>query len=305
MNFDLLSLKLHVDDSGIVWYGYSDQPTVCTNTPVAGFLMNGMCEIPNVRLIGCQNNLQLILALYERRMRHDAGVIEVCSPLVCNTRKDRSNPETAILAMRSLGRSASTGGWHVFDKKDYFSYALAMQLIKVSKVDQHALELLENHVAWPALTFIPHLNKQNVAVLLAVILDPRWYVDPMYPTRGSKLRSFLGLDQKTYTNLQHEIQTDKTDRLSLVVSAWKSKLFDLKHIDAPGNFLQRTYYELFEKKGPVTAILRTSQVFIDFLRLTWLRALSMDHHVTEDLFVPEYFFKTKNASEAYKSHMKS
>lgn len=302
MNTDLLALKVYVDNEGMVWYINSDGPPICSNLPVVGFLLTKLCNNPRIRVIGLPQNVHLILALYMNRLKNNKGIVEVCSPLVCNTHAERYNPERALLAMRLYDRTTSMGGWHVVKQEEQPAYALACYLQKYNKVDDYARRLLKAHAVWPALSFIPHINIDACCELIALILDPRWYIDFVHPGRGSKLRKFLGLDLKTLIGVcKQGTRQRQHDRCKLVLDSWSGEK-DLSQIEQPNYFLFRIFRDR-SSKGPFIGTLRTSQAFIEYLRLTWLAAIGVNNNQSELLFVPHHFFNLPYEVQAFMSHV--
>lgn len=308
MENDMLALKIQTDNNDNIWYLNSDNQPVPTNKPLTVFLMNKISkEMPHYRVIGTQRNVHLLLALYGRRAVHadeveyESGMLEVCSPAVCSTKAELEDPVRALYAMRTVARTASVGGWHIFNKDDYASYAVASHLQKGNEVDDHALRLIKAHPVWAPITFIRHLNIHALTKLVATILDPRWYIDPSNPTRGSKLRAYLGLDLHTLLGVIGDGPKQRYHERCKLVLATVAGEHDLQHIERPDYFLWRIRRD---KANSVTGVLRSLQTFIEFLRLSWLAMLGRGRHQNEALFVPEYFFNEHYEAEAYQQHMR-
>jgi hypothetical protein len=308
MNGDLLSLKLHVDGKGEVWYLNGNGPPTQTGLPVAGFLLHPLCRgMPRWRIAGMPSNYQLTLSLFLRSMQEERGIVETCSPMVCKTAADRLNPSKVLYGMRQFERPKSIGGWHVFKPEEYVSYALANQLQKTNgQVDELCLKILKNHPMWVFLSFIPDVNTEACAKLLGLIVDPRWYIDPIHPARGSRLRKFLGLDLPTMLGVIDKGPKQRLhDRCALVLAACDSK-YDKTLVKKPERFLWRIYGDAGERSGKtVIAKLRMAQAFIEYLRLCWLAALGRGPHQKEALFVPEHYFNKPEESQAFYDHFVS
>lgn len=297
---DAESLKLHVDGDGIVWYANGIGPATCSGLSPTAFLVHPSAHAQHVRFLGTPANAQLLLAYFALRIKNGAGKVEVCSPLVCGTRRVLATPELALLAMRTCDLAPSNGGWHEFDRNDYPSYALASMALKKTDTADDTLRMLKIHPAWPALSFIPHLDPFVCARLLALTLDPRWYVDPAWPNRNAKFNAFLGLNKRNQEFLTFETTEEApfgVDRCQLVLDCWQNR-------DVGGNDLKDPRYFLYRiwayRKATVRALLRVSQVFLAYLRYNWLAAIYMGTNV---LFVPEQFFKLKDEVHAYRAHM--
>lgn len=301
---DLMAMKLHVDDEGNVWYSYSDEPPKNTNKSVIEFIQTKQSQFPLVRMVGMKQNVDLMLALYGRRLKKDSGCIELCTPAICKTNVDRGDPEKILTKMRKVDRASSVGGWHVMDRTDYPTYAIASYLNKTGLVDDNVRRLLKEHPIWPIISFIPHLDIDMSARLVAEIVDPRWYVDIKHASRGSKLRSYLGLDIPYMKNvLNGRMDSVYEKRCSIVLNTWNND-DDNSMLENPYYFLYRVMKGYREKGKEVIAYLRASQKFIEFVRLVWLAYLGINTKQLESLFVPEYFFKQEAETIAFKEHFK-
>lgn len=300
---DIISLKLHCSNDGSIWYIFGEGVPKKANDSITDFLLNPLSTtVPNLRLIGCPNNAALLLCLFNRRLKTNDGCIEVCSPLVCKTKSDRNNPKKALYNMRLLEMSSSLGGWHIFDKDDYPSYAITASLQKYGKIDDHIRRLLKSHIVWPELSFIPHLNIDKCAELISIILDPRWFIDICHPNRGSHLRSFLSLNPRTMYFVVNKKTTVFGSRLcKLVLDCWYRE--DLKdNINHPAYFLYRILNKYEDK---VRGLLRASQNFVEFLRLIWIAKLNSKKVPFKELFIPAYFFKSTEEINAFNQHIKT
>src|SRR5436305_6101921 len=125
---DATALKLTVDHQGLVWYLYGEQMPYCSHSCVNQFVSSH--DLPGhgvVRVVGCPENVPLVVGLYAWLQKHPLAVLEVCSPL-CSEGADRRDPELVLYRMRSYGLPPSLGGWHSFGPLDYPSYALAYLL---------------------------------------------------------------------------------------------------------------------------------------------------------------------------------
>jgi len=297
---DLLATKLHVSAAGEVWAIVADGAPINSGLSIIQFLISAACARAGfVRMIGNHANAQLLMALSDGEPRRR---IEVCSPLVCPTAGLRSTPQMALYAMRRCNAAPRLGGWHVFGRNDRAAYALASYLQKVGKIDDTAMALLRVHPAWPAMSFIPHLNLQACSHLLSTILDPRWYTDRHAPNRSSKLRAFLGL---TMANARAMVGAEDMRRwrgglYTMVADCW-SWPKDLHRIEAPPYFLYRIFRKL-AGDSLAKAVLRTSQKFIDFVWLAWLDAVRPAG--AKPAFIPERFFHPQEA-EAFSAHLAS
>lgn len=307
-NDDLMAVKLHVDNSGIVWSLFSDGPAECTNKNVIDYLLSLKIHYPVLRLVGCANNAHLLLALNIQRYTMPDTKIEICSPGVCRTRRERDEPQQVLNAMRLSDKTGSMGGWHVFKPVDSVTYALISQVQKTGKYcTPQTLDILKKHPAWPALSFIPNINQAQCVRLITTIIDPRWFIDLKHPGRGSKLRRYLGLNLNSVvdtTAFSPNINTNVyTNRCFNVINCW----YDCTKPEVcnePGSFPDKVRRLCEYKTGNYElGVLRGCQIFVEYLRLSWLAELNINGKQSEAMFIPEYFFKRKEEIAAFKTHM--
>jgi len=298
---DLTAVKLHAADDG-VWAGVYDFHPFRVASSVYGFLSSSFLadyvKAPYFRLCGHRRNALLLLGLYAWRLQHNCGAIEVCSPRVVRWQRDLSDGFYTINALRQCIWAQSAGGFHVFDKRDFFSYELVSSLdVLHAAGDKRAVSLLQSHVAWPILSFIPTLNVSAAALLIALILDPRWYIDVRCPSRGAALRNYLGLRPDVLRQvLEGKHDSGPALRCAVVLASWYAK--EKQDLTQPHNFLYRV---VVHHKNPLKGLLRASQKFIDMLRLAWLATLQ---GAAPSPFLPEQFFRDQQEADAYVEHMR-
>lgn len=322
-------LKMHTAKDGLVWYVDGRHGTINTCAPIEDFLEDDACQRARyVRMVGSSGNAQALCAMYNRKESGRLLRLEVASPaIVGRTRAERDDPRLMLVRMRDSaadGLNPALGGWHEFGIADYASYAIAAcnnyERIEVN-TDRFRKDMLAIHPAWPALSFIRRLNLNKLAQLLGIVLDPRWYVSLRAPRRGSdivpyhddaaKLHAYLGLDPRTMAGVLGLCEaTGSTDRCRLVFETWSSS-GPPQESGFPGDFLWRRFSR---EDGPVKGALRTSQLFIDYLRLVWLDALYCDRVKKgipaapgkrprqEGLFSPDHFFQLTEEAVAYTTH---
>jgi hypothetical protein len=321
-------LKMHTAKDGLVWYVDGGRGAINTHAPIEDFLEDVTCQrARHVRMVGSPGNARALCAMYKRKRAGQLLRLEVASPAVIGrTRAERDDPRLMLVRIRDSaadGLNAALGGWHEFGFTDYPAYAIAACDEfdgQAPGVDEFRVEILQAHPAWPALSFIPHLDLSKLAKLLGVILDPRWYVSLRSPRRGNdiipyhddaaKLHAYLGLDPRTMAGAFGLCaESGSTDRCRLVVETWSSGGLPEEPWRA-GNFLWRRYSR---EDGTLKAALRASQLFIDYLRLVWLDAIYCDRTkrqpaapgkrpVQEGLFAPDHFFQYEEEATAYTKH---
>lgn len=295
---DLLSMKLHIGPEGTVWYCLADGAPLNSSMPPLKFMMSSLCGLSNlVRIIGLDHNIPLILGLYGLKK-----TVQVCSPAACATEYERYEPVLAMYAARKYDKAPSLGGWHTFGPQDHAAYALASYMMKTRAFDSVAEKLLHAHPAWPALSFISYLKPAPCAGLLTAILDPRWYIDPQHPSRSSRLRKYLGITPQNVKALVEDSpkQAFKQPLCSLALSCWMG-VKDTAQIELPDHFIYRIFRTV-AAHDTSKAVLRAAHKFIDFLRLTWMDAIHRSKQ-SDPLFIPKYFFRTSDETQAFEQHM--
>ncbi len=202
------------------------------------------------------------------------------------------------------GFPGSLGGWHEFNELDYPSYFLAMQYAGGADFES-VRPILDSHPVWKSLKFISHLNEEKCSRLFALLLDPRWYIDPTEPEKNTKLESYLGLTPKIQQRVTagDKDQGKLYDKCKLVMDCWRTgRPTSKEEYRDPCNFIWRIHAS---EDNPYKADLRASQAFVAFLKGIWLSELYKDRaSVSMDgLFVPEYFFNNPDEIDAYKEHI--
>lgn len=259
----------------------------------------------NVRILGIAQNAELINALYARKKQRKLGSIYLAGPNVCESLLELDDPPLAFRRMRDADMATSAGGWHQMTDLDFAIYSLITRMQRDADwFDILGRSYYETHPVYKALSVIPHLNHQNVAQLMAVIIDPRWYVDRRRPENPNKLKLFLGLTPKTQRRISaadHVIFRGRDLRCAMVLNCWKTVSPDSAvDYDAPANFLWRIYRA---SGGGAKGDLRASQAFIGYLRAHWLEALANHKSVKHELFLPNKFFKAEEERQAYYDKM--
>jgi hypothetical protein len=323
-------LKMHTARDGLVWYVDGGRDAVNTHAPIEDFLEDSACQrARHVRMVGSSGNARALCVMYCRKLRGLLLRLEVASPAVIGrTRAERADPRLMLVRIRDSaadGLNPAMGGWHEFDRDDYNAYTLAA--FEASDYPSRAAHdirqsELKRHPAWPALSFIWHLDREKLAQLLGIVLDPRWYVSLRAPRHGgdmipyhddaAKLHAYLGLDPRTMAGvLGFCTENSATARCRLVLETWSGTGVPAPaEQEQPACFLWRRYRR---EDGPVKGALRASQMFVDYLRLVWLDALYCDHvrgrpaapgkrPFQEGLFAPDHFFSHAEEAAAYTQH---
>lgn len=297
-------LKVHVAKDESVWAADGILAPQPTGQSVADYVRSVDWDRPVfVRALGTQDNAGLITALYPRCVR-SGGRLEVGSPLLCETAAEQEDPEIALYRMRQCLLSPSLGGWHIFGPMDYPAYALAVQLAADKKYNEHSARLLETHPVWYDLTFIGSITPAACASVIAIVLDPRWYIDPQHPERTKRLESYLGLrpeTQRAVTNRTRPVQDLSRSQTYCRITnmAWGGGTDPPENMNAPSHFLWRRWSH---HGGGVMGDLRATQAFVTYLARTWQHQICHRTGVQKiEMFLPEKLL-TPGETRAYRDH---
>lgn len=299
-------IKLHTHTDGRVWFSVGIGPATNSEQMLDSFLLapvlNGIGV--QVRVLGLPQNAELISALYLRRHKNEINRVEVAGPNVLHTPDDIKDPHVVLQRMRSVDVPAAAGGWHSISVHDYPTYAIIARTRRTNFVfDDASQAYWRMHPAYKALTFIPTLNNEVAAQLLATIVDPRWYVDRKSPDRAAKLELFLGLTPQVQSCVsvpQRLLHKSRELRCANVLRAWKTVSPEEVDLKQPANFL----YRIYKATGAgIKGDLRASQAFARYLRYNWLDTLETRRGTKDGLFAPDLFFKTPAERAAYEEHM--
>lgn len=311
------TLRVHVVENRLWYQDIGPEPILYGD--IAAFVQDKLLDnYNNVRMVGMHCNAELITKLYEAKRK-----VEVCTPLIVERWADRRKPGPVLFELGLCSWSPSQGGFHTVTEVDYNTYALVAALSRPCS-EPTMLSLLHKHPAWKPLSFIRPIPKIKAAVVLASVIDPRWFIHLAYPDRPSKFHEGLGLNMHTQarvTLVQPSARLRGYTICDYVLDCWKDvtqepqvqQIFELAGIKpiadsirtglAPWDFCWRTWAKY---KDPVKADLRGSQRFADFLRQTWLSEIYRGAKSTPEeraaLFRPADFFKFDEEVHAYEQH---
>lgn len=299
---DETSFKIHTDTDGIVWYASGINPAENAHQKAEAFLDSSIISRINlnVRLLGIPQNAELIVNLYGRKRKRELGTIYLAGPNVCESMLELADPVITFRRMRDVFTPASCGGWHEMSDADFALYSLILRMQKSNDwFDLLGQALYEMHPVRKSLNVIGGLSHKNTASLMALIVDPRWYVDRRRPDNPCKLPFYLGLTPKTQRRVSDTkklVHKGRDLRCATVMSCWKTQDPATVDFNAPENFLWRIWRAA---GGDAKGDLRASQAFIGYLRAQWLDALVRRAGARDALFLPNTFFKTQEEKQAY------
>lgn len=258
-----------------------------------------------LRLLGTAANAPLITALLDHQQTLPADQrsrVQLGTPLVCTRLQAPYPPDEVFTAMLGVEQlAASQGGWHEATPIDHVTYQMTTRVHLPTPAADHEdqlLALLQQHPTWPAISFLANADLLAAARLVALIRDPRWYVDPAHPNRSAKFRSYLGLnDWNVRQVLSGKASSGQyVARCRCVIDTWTGGQTASRPrppaLDAPAYFLWRRAYEEQGQWG--RGVLRASELLVNLLHAVWLNAFDPQR----ELFVPEYFFARKGRAVA-------
>lgn len=290
-------IKIFEDQKKHIWFLPGEGPVRNSKVNFDQFINSRTnLKLETIQLLGSHTNSHSIIKLFILKIKGCLDNIQICTPSIVSTNLASAKPEHALLAMNKIvGWPASIGGWHDVGEHDYVTFSLINSLQKHGYND-NAFRFLKDHPIFYPISYIPHISHQNLAWLLSLIIDPRWYINPEKPDKCSRLESYLGLNPKTQRCVSGDDCMDRLSaRCNLVLSTWKN---GSPEFGLPNNFLWR----IWKHHGQdYMADLRTSQNFIAFLRLLWLNELRQS--LTESLFIPSYFFHRQDEIISFEQYM--
>ena len=317
-------VRLHVETGQLgrwIWFARRNVVTAYPLDPISFVSQEWVKDTSLVRLLGTADNAPLIVALYRtQRLCGKPARVQLGSPLVCGAGDGRLSAATIFRHMDQLDYLApSLGGWHDLTNKDYTSYALADAIYAAKgKFTGAAEKFMEGHPAWPALSFLPTFNKVRGGLLLALLLDPRWYVDPENCNRAARLRSHFGMtaDKRTVRLIQMIMEgradaapkedVQRISMLQVALDTWAgedlSPTFPLL-AGEPANFLWRIAQDnAHGPQGLALGLRRATSVFLRFVCEVWTDAVSVAP-CYDPLFHAGYFFQDQAVVAAWRHHL--
>lgn len=314
-------LKVHTARDGSIWYIEGAKRPARSTLGVHDFPDGPeVSRFRRVRMLGTWDNAPLIARFYAFKTRHQIASIAVASPMLGRTVGERGDPNLMLTRMRAFPWPPSLGGYHEVTPLDYTAYLLATYFRFDLATREHVDYATRGHPLWRYLSFIPHLDPMSVALLVATVLDPRWYarwdedVDEYNPRDyvnaqakdAARLNQYLGLDPSTMADARLGRDGGHAARAKVALAAWKTTDAPPPGTDDdPRYFLWRRWrtYDSADK-----ANLRVTQLFVDFVRLCWLDAIYMaginrgPQGRPDGLFAPDHSFRPDEAA-AFRCHM--
>ena len=291
-------LKVTLDSNGEVWVIAGDRMPVSTKYCVKEYvdrIDKAGAGLDKVRVLGSAKNAELIVRLYRLKIKNQLKSLEVGSPII----SPNDDAAASLIKMRMTTLPPSMGGWHEASASDCVAYGVGV-LMRSSGEGSHiqACDLMKQHPAWNYVSFIPHIDAMFFTKVMARIADPRWFIDIEHPNRLSRLNAWLGLCNGPQTD---EKLIHKFD----VYSCWSKGLTESSgELHKPGWFLLREGKKRWMYALPWVATLRMSQLFIKYVRMSWMDSLyPFPNPWMEPLLDPDLFFSDPVDATGFKNHM--
>jgi hypothetical protein len=309
------TLKLYTAADDEVWYAAGDNIPKPSNYSYSEFCkkLRLVGKKSCVRLVGNARNAELITKLYFAQQAGDIKEVQICSPQVERIDLDLHSPEKILLNMRKWVYPTSLGGFRPVSSCDFITYSLASGIASKPAANIKEMRLLyKAHPMYKPLSFIPFLNQDACMVVLALTLDPRWFVDINFPNKLSNYFEYMGVNRlKPYSNAA---DTDisycplkKSERRNAVINSWQTDLVfknnKLASDDYKTNFLVETYISVSDFVGANKKRIdkksndfdemdmATCQKFLTYIHMSWMNWLyPMPNPWREPLFIPKDFF---------------
>ena len=285
---DRNSVKMLLDDQGFAWQLDGWGIPRDTGLTASQVFHSSFFEKPRgLRIIAWPRNALLMPQAWQSRTDGAQHSLEICTPRCA---PGWATSAHALYCMRGVDWPTSAGGWRNFTAADERVYSLIRCFSTPTPPHCSAVASeVVGHPAWPAASFIAGLNSIALAKLLVMIVDPRWHIDHGQPDREDLLFRFLGL-QPSHKS-RYVSDEELTARRRLVLSCWKTD--GPPRVPLPSQFLW-SWWMTHDRDD-----LSTSLVFVGYLQQTWLDAVCS----TQELFVPEYFFTTKQEADEFRKHL--
>lgn len=305
-------LRLHVADDGLVWYGSDNQFAVNSYMQPSGFFQDNplgfdFADPRCIRVLGTHSNASLLVFLHTLRIAAPATFkkqkLMLGSPSLVPTANLRSEPTTVLQHLwQPSCTSVAPGMWHEMTQLDYCTYAMIDEMQKVGcddRVPEVVQRIVTYHPVWPALAYIPFLDRDAVCRLLCDIVDPRWFQHPSRPHRHSRLHAYLGITPRNMNAYLTSAFPDRHfNRARNVIASWYNRKFTKGDRLGKGKFLWQAFSTGGDK---ASGLLRGTQRFVSFLQEFWLNAVRRAH--PEAFFHPFLFFRDTEEAVVFARHL--
>lgn len=299
-------LRIHVDDSGVVWCGTLGILSLRTGLSVGQFILSEVFrDTLRIRLLGCAANAPLICAIHNHQIKHGRhGIkdsIRICSPAMF-TRRQLQEPTIVLQRLWQPTSEILQASSFELQIHDVCAYQLLAQLQgeQYWHVTSTVLQTAQMHPGWAAASFPFTSDVEAVARLLGHIVDPRWFLHPTRPNRLTRLYQYFGLSPKNCDNVlkaqrPHRMPEDRWARLQNAVKAWTGgKTPEEIDYTQTNNHLWRIYRSRGGGKGLHNATCH----YLRMIALSWLQLLVRP---VRTIFLPSMMLDSEEEI-AYRRH---
>lgn len=354
------TLKLHVDRHGQVWElaGHGLPRPSGLNVHTYGLrLGQAWGEGRPVRLIGCARNLPLVLAL--GALQEGLGVVQLASPRlvpgrsgrVGRPRRPRGDWAEVMNSLHALRCAESTGlttgqGWYRLDQATLASYRLTLAVRQRQGLEpppdsgsesgsepgsepgpepepsatDRLLGRLLLHPSYAGLSFLRPLRPLAWGSAMALVLDPRYFLDPYRDDPLGRLYRFFGVCPRIYRSLLGQGDRPEgsscaahVDRLDLLLRCWTMNARDVVPPEGPERcrwFLAQSAPDTLDDRHQAL-VLAGCRRFLDYAVGHWLEALARvppglvpgsPPGRREPLFDPGCYLVRRSLIQAYQAH---
>jgi len=271
-----------------VWMARPDLQPMNTGLSVDAWLRR---PVPRaVGLVGSASNAALLLVLYNRFRRGAVTTLKLCSPLLPPDHRPVEDPTAHLLELAAVGDVASTGGWHTATEADCMTYSLLIHRDAALRGNwENWNRLVKQHPLYGHLEFLSRLDTAAAGMVLAEIVDPRWWVHPSDPGSEQAVLRHFGLAGPIGVR---DAATQR--RQAALEQMWCQQPESLHE---PGAFAHR-YLSAFTSME--TGLRRTNTLVLRYVLAGWRALVSLTHR--NRLFVPEEFLDA-TALEAYRARV--
>ena len=298
-------LRLHTDETGIVWCGQSGVQAYCSKLTPAEFVLRQVFEdARHIRVLGVPSNAKLICLIHDawkRKAKSKARRLQIGSPQCCFQKLLLRSPPFVLQQIWQPTPSALPH-WHDLTDNDYTMYAAVDTWRDAAgEVNDKLRVLMPYHPAYHSLNFVASGDRDAAFKLVCQIVDPRWYINPHRPNRTNRLWEYLGLNPQTVRKLHEDRKPScvQAELAANVIQAWSGGKSDTEvDFACPTNFPWRIYKQ---HGSDWRGVLRASRKFVEFVRWVWLQNLTQSH---DQIFNPRTFFKhNQHEAFAYTTHV--
>ena len=218
-----MNLWLQVDPAGGVWTGTTSESRKKVSDSVNDFSAEKWNEYWDkevleaclyVNVYGIAQNASLLVKLYENLAEFGLSGIRLQRP---PTRLYPAGLQKCNALLWSEGQfPPSMGGARLFTSVDAITCKLQLQAPQKNDHPNwdELLELVKLHPAWPVFSFLPLPRGKSAIRLIALLGDPRWYINPKRADSTQDLITAFGLGRDGLANMQTALNGSHMDNSS-------------------------------------------------------------------------------------------